>query len=557
VPLALLAGLVFVNALDNPFVYDDLVTVVGNPSIRELGNLKAIVLHDVFRPVVNLSYAVDHALWGLEPFGFHVTNVLLHMANVVLLFVVALGVDRDWRRLQGLDDHGGAVTALMAGALYAVHPVMTEAVGYVSGRSELLCTLFLLLGMISLRRFLLAGGWRPLAGGLLCFGLATASKETGAMLPVLMLAYDHLLLDGQGRRTRVLRLHLPLVGFVLLAGGLRVAVYLGVEQGGLVQDLWHNALVEAVAVWRYPALLVLPVGQSLVHSARTIESVLDPAFLASAVAFALLLVGLWRLRTKAPIEVFGVVWFLLLTAPSHAIPLQEAVAEHRIYAASGGLFLAAASAARRLGAWAATRSLGPRWAGASIVLVVVAVLAALTVARNRVWADPVTLWADAARKAPDTWAANYGLAEAQRQAGRCPDALPSFRRAIGLLPDRLEPYLNAGICEAELGRFDEARRLFEAVLARAPGNPKALNNLGTLAAREGRYDVARDRFLNALESDPANIRSRQLLAQLYELAFGDAERALQLCREIESLAPGTPGVAECLERNARRVSASD
>src|SRR5438128_12620517 len=86
---ALLAGLVYLNALHNPFVYDDYRTIVDNVSVQSPGSFRAIVLHDITRPIVNLSYAADRALWGAQPFGFHVTSVILHMLNVLLLYQLA------------------------------------------------------------------------------------------------------------------------------------------------------------------------------------------------------------------------------------------------------------------------------------------------------------------------------------------------------------------------------------------------------------------------------------------------------------------------------------
>src|ERR1044071_9805979 len=89
---ALLAGLAYLNALKNPFVYDDYRTIVENGSIYSLADLRSIALHDVSRPIVNLSYALDRAIWGGGPLGFHITNVVLHVVNVVLLFALAKGL---------------------------------------------------------------------------------------------------------------------------------------------------------------------------------------------------------------------------------------------------------------------------------------------------------------------------------------------------------------------------------------------------------------------------------------------------------------------------------
>src|SRR5712671_4004885 len=151
---ALSAGLVYLNALHNPFVYDDYHTVAANPSILSVANLRAIVLYDMTRPIVNFSYAIDRAIWGAAPFGFHVTNLLLHIVNVGLLFLLA------WRLAEDFDagplpaSPRAGVVAGASAALFAVHPMMTEAVGYISGRSEVLCTTFFMLAMMCGRRWL-------------------------------------------------------------------------------------------------------------------------------------------------------------------------------------------------------------------------------------------------------------------------------------------------------------------------------------------------------------------------------------------------------------------
>src|SRR5262245_1504483 len=185
--LAMAAWAVYLNALNNPFVYDDNRTILDNGSIRSLSDPRAIVLHEATRPVVNFSYAIDRALWGSTPFGFHLTNVLLHIVNVLLVFVLVQGLgtggwglgtgvgtrDQGPRTDQGpgtdlgpgTDQERGTrdqgleiATAFITAALFAVHPMMTEAVGYISGRSDVLSGTFFLLAFLSARRWLVRGG---------------------------------------------------------------------------------------------------------------------------------------------------------------------------------------------------------------------------------------------------------------------------------------------------------------------------------------------------------------------------------------------------------------
>jgi hypothetical protein len=147
---ALLACLAYFNALNNPFVYDDRNTVVANPSLVDLSNVKFLFLYTPFRPIVNLSYAFDRWLWGYQPPGFHLTNIALHALVVVLLCVWVRRLLSDAGMMLGRD-----AGAFAAAALFAVHPMQTEAVAYVSGRSELLCAAWFVAALLAAREAIL------------------------------------------------------------------------------------------------------------------------------------------------------------------------------------------------------------------------------------------------------------------------------------------------------------------------------------------------------------------------------------------------------------------
>ncbi len=551
---AAFAGLVYTGVLSNPFVYDDRLTVVGNPSIRDLGRPLAILMQDIFRPVVNLSYAIDFARSGLDPAGYHLTNIVLHMTNVVLLFFVVTQLVRDKEARKAADTDTSAsclAAAFAAASIFAVHPVMTEAVGYVSGRSELLCTTFFLAAFLALRSYLVGGRPQWLVTGITAFVLGLGAKETAAVLPFALIAYDFFILgDTKGKqRRRFLRFHLPFAGFVTIAGLIRVGVYLGVEQGSQAVGLWHNALTEVGVVWRYLILLVAPFSQSIMHPVETVTRVTEPEALLAILGLLAAAALLWALRRRFPLVVLGWVWFFLLLAPAHVIPLQEAMAEHRVYTASCGFFLAIGAGTAMLFSWLQSRSRSPLRIMGLVLIPLLAGLSYLTVARNQIWQDPVTLWADAAAKAPATWGAHYAHGDALRSADRCADAVAAYRRAIELIPTQVSAHLNLGICLAELGRFDEAMLTFRTAQGLDPSNPQPHNNLGTLAARTGQLEAARAHFLEAIRLDSRNIRARLLLAQMNETVFNNPARALELCSEVLTIEPRTSGAAECIERN--------
>ncbi len=470
---ALLAVLAYANALHNPFVYDDFHTVVSNTSLERVGDLRAIVLHDVTRPLVNFSYAVDRAIWGSRPVGFHVTNVVLHAFNVVLLFQIA------FRLIRG---PGATAAAFTAAALLAVHPMMTEAVGYISGRSEVLCTTIMLLGLWSARRWMTGGGRRWAAGAAAAWVVALTAKETAAMFPFALAACDWLTAgDTAGSRRRTLRFYAPMVGVAVAAGIGRLAILRGEYAG--VSPHWSYVLVELDVLRRYLQLLVVPVRQTIFHEVSPVALVSLPAILALAVAAGLLWVA-WAARRAAPAAAFGIIWFLLMLAPSATLAVLdqgEPMAEHRVYIASVGLFLAAGAGAAALSGRLDREAPAMRWAGIGVLGVVLASLTVKTVVRNAVWSDPVTLWQESVSLAPDHYRPRLLLGEALEDAGEKLEALDEFRAAVDLRPTDVTGYLKLGLCLVDLGRIEEARSVFTQAVDVDPSSEPARKSLALLA----------------------------------------------------------------------------
>jgi len=604
-PLVLVAGAgvmalavgVYLGGIHNPFVYDDIVHVVQQQSIRDLSHLHELLLQDRFRPVVNLTYALDYALWGLRPLGYHLTNLMIHAINALLLMLVVLRAWGDRGRgsgpIPGAEPrHGGLGLAFTAAALLAVHPAMSEGVVYISGRAEILCATFVLASFLVLRRVMVGASSRwLLLPGLLLLALGLGTKEHAAMLPLVLLAYDRLVLgpESPGARRRLLTLHLPLVGGMLLLGAARTAMLLLVEYHKLPRPGLQNLLMQFSVIWRYLFLLAMPVNQAVVHQVRAVETLLDPVALGAGGALAALVAIALLLRRAAPLATLGVVWFLLFIAPSSSlIPLLEPMAEHRMYLAASGFFLLAAVGLCHLG-----RLLGrwfdlPRAAPAVGLTLILSLLGLATVTRTRVWSDPVALWTEAVQSAPRVWAPHYALGDALAAAGRCKEAVGHYRRAMEILPEEPRAYLNLGICLARLGQQAEARRVFESVLRFDPRNLRAENNLGTLDAHAGHREAARARFERVLGRDPNNVTALASLAALhekdkeFEIAYGELGRVLRLdphnrfalhhmiwlnagpfdnpgealrfCRQLKGIDPTVTGPKDCEPALLRRLA---
>jgi len=555
-----LSGLVYTNAIHNPFVYDDNRVILQNRSIVPPVNLRAILMHDASRPVVNASYTLDRALYGPAPEGFHVTSILLHMIVVGLLFWVAWRVMEDWRRSLGAEAAIAAhpqLVAFAAAALFGVHPMLTEAVGYVSGRSEILCAVFFLAAFLCARRWLLGGSWRWRAVAIALWFVALASKETAAMFPFVVLIYDRVVRQNNGSEWRRAwrGLHLPLFVIATVLVAARLYLFVFGEHGGGLTFLPPFLLVEVDVTLRYLALMLLPNGQSVFHAIPLFGLMTLRAWL-SLISLGALVAFTWWIRRRRGVASFGFAWFLLMFLPPAmlvAMDRGEPMAEHRVYLAACGLMLAAGATIGRMAArFGSVHPLATLILRVALVMAIVS-FGARTVIRNIVWSQPVALWAEAVGKSPAHWYPRLLLGESLHNDGQHADAVAQFRIAMQLRPNEPALYTKVGTCLTELGRLDEAANAFARLQTLVPGSVEASNGLAAVALIGGRPDEARRRYRASLDLDPDNIQARRGLVVLEETIGNNPAEALRLCEEIARIAPGTSGNDDCINRNRARL----
>ncbi|HSC29938.1 MAG TPA: tetratricopeptide repeat protein, partial [Vicinamibacterales bacterium] len=467
------------------------------------------------------------------------------------------------------------LAASAAAVLFAVHPLMSSAVAYVSGRSELLCGVFFAAGLLCARSAMSRGDLtrpdtspaRPavdrhrFAGALaiLLGAFAVLSKEVAVVLPLVVLAYDWLVLPASPavRRRRFWTVFVPILSLMAVAAAFRLAT-LSAVGGGTAAAPLQSILTHSIVIWRYLGLLILPIGQSIMHGVRTVTAPTDPVGLIACGALVAAVAMAIRFRRAEPLAAFGIVWFVAAIAPSSSfVALREGMAEHRVYVASAGLLAAFGALSRRALVRMAGASPRAPVGYISVVLVVASVLSALTLARNNVWADPVRLWSEAVVHAPGMWEPLYALGDALRTAGRCPEAVPEYERVVAIKPDHRDAHTNLGICLGESGRLREAEASFRRVLEIDPRSARAYSNLGAVALLAGEPDRARDFYVQAIAADPRAVLARMQLAHLYEKTYHDYHAAARLCGEARAIDPATRGVIECVERNQKLAAAAD
>ncbi|HEX5068143.1 MAG TPA: tetratricopeptide repeat protein [Myxococcota bacterium] len=504
--LALLSLCAYANALDNPFVFDDGVAIERNLHIRSLRPQIALVpprdTPVAGRPVVNASFAVDYALHGLDPRGFRTTNLALHTACAWLLFWLV----RDVLRARGAASPDGV--ALAASAVFAVHPLASETIDYVTQRSELLVSLFLLLVLVGVARAARAESARGRrAGGALAFGacaLGMATKESMAVAPVLALLFDGACCAGSLRRAWQSRraLHLGLAGNWLVLAWLHASAPRGLSVGFdvgvtpstyLAHQMQMLTTYLARALWPHP--LVLDYGWPLPLAWR--EVVPQTAFVALWVLLAL---GLWWRR---PALGFPLLAGLVVLAPSSSfVPIATEVgAERRFYLPLAGLVALAAAGVAALCARARNPRHARRLAAAATALLV-ALLVVVTRARNRDYESGERIWRSVVAARPAQPRALLSLAKAVREEGRPDEAEALAREALRLWPHyALAEVQLAGLAEAR-GDLDGAELHLRRALALDPQDGEIRTNFGSLLARRGRPDLAAAEWQAALAGDP-------------------------------------------------------
>jgi hypothetical protein len=492
-----LALLIALPSLGNGFVYDDVPAIVGNPLVHAISDAPRIwtspywALGLLYRPLTIQVFAIEWWLGGGSPLGFHLVNVLLYALTTVLVVRVA------WQIIPG-------VGALAAGLVFAVHPVHVEAVANGVGQSELLAALFILIGV---NRYL---AWRSTPDGFTlarrlglvgCYLLAIASKETGYVLPALLLGVEVLQRDALPRGSRLGRVGpvLGLLAAVAVAGLLFRVILFGGLAGEVPQvplrglGTFERAVAMLAVVPHWVRLLVWPARLQAHYGPPElpVTSTLNGDHgLGLTILLATVIALVWGARRARPLAL-GLAWIAIALLPVSNLPMATGVllAERTLFLPSVGLALLIG-----WGFWSLTgRLTSPvvrrAFAGAGIVVLVLA--AWRSVERARIWKDQDGFFAALERDAPDSYRAQLVAGIYHKGQGRYPDAERTMRRAWQL--DRNDPAVFEeygqllrvkGRCDLALPILQEGVSLHpEATLARARLIECSLATGDTTAAR--------------------------------------------------------------------------
>jgi tetratricopeptide (TPR) repeat protein len=447
-----------------------------------------------WHPVTWVSHMMDCSVYGLFAGGHHLTNVLLHTLNTLLLFLL-------------LDSLTGALwPAAMAAALFGWHPLHVESVAWIAERKDLLSTLFLLSTLWAYARY--AKNLKSptsdfkfhYAAALFFFALALMSKPMVVTLPFLLLLLDYWPL----RRTAGSRLLLEKVPFFALSIA-ACAITLAAQHSGGAMKTLHDvplglrSMNAAAACGWYLYKTVFPASLCVFYPLPVSAPLREGL---CSVLVLVVISGLAFLRrAKYPWLAFGWLWFLGTLVPVIGIVQVggQAVADRYTYIPLIGIFIALAwSLNQWLAAHAPTRTLAIGAVSAWLALCIV-----LTHEQLQFWKNGITLYTRILAVTPEGAMAEDGLGVALSNAGRGPEAIPHYEEALRLKPDSVHAHYNVGIEYAAAGDLDHAAYHFSEALKLNPRSELLHNNLGTVLARQNKTEAALTEFRRASELNPS------------------------------------------------------
>ena len=547
---AAVAVLVSANTLWNEFAYDDLPIIADNAKVHDLAGLPAALVEPywpneygkelgLWRPVTTASFAVQWTLWGGAPVGFHLVNVLLNAAATALVVVL----------LSHLMPLG---VAFLAGLLFAVHPIHTEAVANVVGMAEILSTVLYLGACILVLRNPGRMPWPKLVATWAMFGLACLTKESAITLPAAVV-----LLDGCRRNIRVgdlgaylrrrgaLLTGLSLVAVAVLMGRLAVLGSVAKPFAPLGAEILAEDGVARIwtVLGTWPEifrLLFFPLDLSADYTPEVVsvhfgwgpQNILGLTLGLSALLFALVSWRTGRLSTRslpARLVGFGVVWFVITAAPTSNLVFLSGVllAERTLYLPSVGFV---AGLAWLLASLHKTRPA----AATALVVVCLSLMSYRTVTRNPTWKDNLTVFSTMLAEHPESGRAQWVAGDLHYQRGRDAEGMLAYRRAIGMVGGHYTLVVEVGRSLLAHGEDRAGEFLLRHAWRDRPEFPLAPSLLTPLYDRQERWAEAEAAALSVLSKDSTNAVQAHLLSKALE-AQGRLDEAVTARRRAIDL----------------------
>lgn len=545
--IALVIFLNYANSLTNSFVYDDPAVITDSSFIKSWKNFPALFSKSYlspfvkrgvyfstdssigsgeasYRPVVTLSYFLDYSFWKLNPFGYHLTNIILHILNALLLFIFVDMISKDKR------------IALLASLFFALHPVNSEAVNVVSFREDLLAFLFFLSSFIL---YIKSDIYRlrkinyTYIFSLVLFLFSLFSKEMSVTLPFLLILYDRYFACRDKNKKFFMRLIPGYAGYLaILFFYLWVRFFLMVnltepQVGYPGGSFYSNLLTMSRVLATYIKWLLFPINIPVVMPNEfylVSKSLLEPEVLFSLTVIATCVFTAIKIYKSSREVSLGISWFFITLLPvSNLIPISNYIASRYLYLPALGFCLLAAACLRKLSAFkpAGKSWITPAFAQETsrvIIIILLTCYSIFTFVRNISWRNDIGLLLGVLERFPENALVHASLGDCFKNNGEPEKAIIEYKEAIRLSPGMIWGYNNLGLLFIDKGRYEEAVYYFTRAIKIDPGYLRAYNNLGVAYAKTKQFGKAREIWEKALSlSSQDNALRKDIISNLEKL----------------------------------------
>jgi len=525
-----ISALLYLNTLSNTFVYDDAYVISENYFIKSWGNLPKLFTRDYlpfsgelsYRPVVTLTYFIDYAIWGLNPLGYHLTNIILHTINVFLFYVFTKNIFRN----QSL--------AASSTLLFLSHPILTETVNAVCYREDILASIFFLLAFIYFAKIVVSSrkeeiftqtNMRFVLFYIISCGsylLALFSKEMAITLPILLIIFDLLFsswnkLQPPSTLLRIKR------WFVFYSGYIAIAIFYFFIRFVILKNTFKiidvyptNIFTMTKVVASYGKLLFIPINLNADYYIPDIRG-MSISFVLSSLFIISALVIIARLYKANRLLFFFCLWFFIALLPVLGIvPIGNIMAERYLYLPIVGF-------CGIVGCIVSNATF--RKTGIIVIGIIILSMQIGVLWRNDVWQNDTTLWSSTYQREPNSARACSNLGNTYFKNKQYEAAIRMYKRSLSLPFSYPFIHFNLGATYEKLGLVDKAVEEYKASISRNSDNTLAFNNLGTVYDKQGLYDLAIEAYNNALASNPYFPLTHNNLGNTYE-HMGNPEKAM-------------------------------
>lgn len=531
--IASITFLVHLPALQNGFVnFDDNILVYDNPSIKSIDfyllGFGITTMTEMWIPLTMLSFAFDYAIWGLEPKGFHLTNIIFHVLNTILVFILTIRLTGNVKDMSGKKViFAGTVASL----LFGIHPLRVESVAWVTERKDVLSAFFFLLSILAYTRYASTSSKKLnyYGASFILFILALMSKPMAASLPFVLLILDfyplrRLKIENGLRNIRgVLLEKLPFLLSALLLSILIILPHPSADKIFTQESFIERIFLVAHSYIFYLVKILLPFNLAPLYPFLPGVNYFNLEYTASLLLFSM--ITFFFIRSVKTNKLLAVAWFYYVVTLLPVIGINKiaafATADRYTYLPGLGPFiligLGVASIFESYKKWL-------RYLSVAILSIILGIMVAKTLKQIGLWHDSVTLWSYEIKLYPDFYRAYTNRGWAFDSLGNYGRAIEDYNKAIELNPQDVQAYYNRGNDYNYIGEYRQAINDLSMAIELNPRDAKTYTNRGIAYYNAGGYQQAIADYSTAIRINPRDALAYYNMGLVYA-RLGDTEQA--------------------------------